>query len=86
MKTEDRKRMNIINALRDTWQGIGPDLLGEQEEGNTLTGEQVQQAVVSCLHMAEETEPAAYKWFNNLPVSERQKILDEAFPDETYGW
>jgi hypothetical protein len=86
MRSNQENRKLIINALQRTWEAIAPDLLGDEAEGNTFPRDQVQNAVVSCLHMAEETDPAAYKWFQKQSVSERITILNEAFPLEVYGW
>jgi hypothetical protein len=79
-------RQELIQALRDTWQAVGPDVLGAPEENQTLHRETVMDMVAECLYFQEYHAAAAIKLFRRMTPDEKTVLMKEAFPDEVYGW
>jgi len=79
-------RQELIQALRDTWQSVAPDVLGSPEDNQTLHRDTVADMVSECLYFQEYHAKAAIEMYRKMTTDERRKVLDEAFPDEVYGW
>lgn len=79
-------RQELIQALRDTWQAVGPDVLGDPEENIYLPRDTVVNMVSECLYFQEYHAKASIEMFRKMTPEEKRKVLNEAFPDEVYGW
>jgi len=82
----------IISALDRTWSAIGPDFLqiiAEYENRDYATKEEVIETVTDAdrLTMYGDDKEAT-DHFYSLPYGgpKRQKLLDKAFTDESYGY
>ncbi len=77
--------MNMKSALNAVWEGIGPDLLGPEEDGAEFKGKELQHIIADYAETylwGEEKE--AWK---AAPWEQRGEWLKEAFPDnQLYGY
>jgi len=85
---EEKMRNRITRALDNTWQSIGPDALqGLESEGEPPVME--RQDVIDFIMDYLESygqDNEAIKIFRRLSETQKQAILREAFPYETYTW
>ena len=88
--TQPRVRANVREALRDTWESCGHDLLAVAGVSE-MTGEEVGQALLNCgvelrTYGDEAFEFAAENFRHASPVV-RRAIVDETFkPTDVFSY
>lgn len=77
----------IVNALRQTWEAIGPDILTSAEK-DVISKDEVIEVVCDCDHVVSHSSLTKNEWdeFCKQPEHIRIPILLEAFPFDDYGW
>jgi hypothetical protein len=88
MKKEMQDR--IILMAKRTWQNIGGDVLRVCEEMGiepVMQKEEVIESVMDAGYMSMYgRDKEAYDFYRTLTFKQKTKVLEKAFPFETYGW
>ena len=89
MTPEMKKRITIMASK--TWNAIGGDILRSLEEAGgdaVMTRGEVVEVVCDSeyLKMYGQDKEAYEFWWNLPTFEEKENVIKEAFPFQTYGW
>lgn len=79
------ERDKLIDAARDTWGGIAPDVLASSEK-SLLRRSEVIEIVLDADHMRGSVNDASlYLRWRDASRTFKHDVMREAFPDSYYG-